>query len=114
MTSYSITTEYLDSQIKTHDFTKTFNYWDQWTSRIRKTYLTNQLNEYLKKSYPNFNIVQFSMDDVYLTKQDQDKLNNSTDNPLLKGRGLPGTHDLATLMKFSINQLKIINQFGKI
>lgn len=98
MTSYSITTKYLDSHIKTHDFTKKpLIIGINGPQGSGKTYLTNQLNEYLQKSYPHFNIVQFSMDDLYLTKLDQDKLNNSTDNPLLKGRGLPGTHDLTTL-----------------
>ena len=98
MTTFSISTNYIDSQIKHHDFTKKpLIVGINGPQGSGKTYLTNQLNKYLNESYPHFNIVQFSMDDLYLTKSDQDKLNDSTDNPLLKGRGLPGTHDLNIL-----------------
>ena len=41
-------------------------------------------------------------------KSDQDKLNDSTENPLLKGRGLPGTHELSLLVD-TFN--KLINNY---
>lgn len=48
----------------------------------------------------NCNIVQFSMDDFYLTFEQQLNLNRENqDNKLLQGRGLPGTHDVELLMK---------------
>ncbi|ANB11699.1 Tda10p [Sugiyamaella lignohabitans] len=43
----------------------------------------------------NLNVVDFSLDDVYLTHQDQVALSNANpDNKLVSHRGLPGTHDV--------------------
>ncbi|RCK65983.1 putative ATP-dependent kinase TDA10 [Candida viswanathii] len=98
MSTLSITTKYIVSRIKGHDFAKKpLIIGINGPQGSGKSYLTNQLTNYLRETFPRFNTVQFSMDDLYLTRQDQDKLNNSTDNPLLKGRGLPGTHDLPAL-----------------
>ncbi|EGW33756.1 uncharacterized protein SPAPADRAFT_134377 [Spathaspora passalidarum NRRL Y-27907] len=62
-----------------------------------KSYLANHLTAALQKSYPHLNIIHFSMDDLYLTKKDQDEVTKASiesENKLLQGRGLPGTHDL--------------------
>ena len=70
-----------------------------------KTTAASKIKESLENTFPNANIIQFSMDDFYLTYEQQlevSKQNN--DNPLLQGRGLPGTHDLLLLSNI-FNQL---------
>ncbi|CAK9437579.1 uncharacterized protein LODBEIA_P19570 [Lodderomyces beijingensis] len=65
-----------------------------------KSYLTSHLALQLQRKYPNLNIIQFSIDDFYLTRADQAQLTQESkldDNHLLQGRGLPGTHDLPLL-----------------
>ncbi|VVT57724.1 uncharacterized protein SAPINGB_P005838 [Magnusiomyces paraingens] len=48
----------------------------------------------------NLHVQRFSLDDVYLTHQDQQELStNSNGNPLLRTRGQPGTHDLNLCVK---------------
>jgi D-glycerate 3-kinase len=42
----------------------------------------------------NLKVVEFSLDDVYLTHSDQVKLTGERENTLLVRRGLPGTHDI--------------------
>ncbi|KAJ3379953.1 hypothetical protein HDU92_006295 [Lobulomyces angularis] len=63
--------------------------------RIGKTTLVNNI----KINFSNLNIVILSLDDFYLTYQDQLKLASlHCNNPLLKFRGNPGTHDLNLLV----------------
>ncbi|KAI5961910.1 uncharacterized protein KGF55_003881 [Candida pseudojiufengensis] len=65
-----------------------------------KTYLTLNLTNKLQLQYSNLNIISFSIDDFYLTYDDQSKLTQLAKldgNKLLQGRGLPGTHDLSLL-----------------
>jgi D-glycerate 3-kinase len=63
-----------------------------------KTTASLEIKEKLLNLYPSCNIVQFSMDDFYLTYNEQQKVNlENTDNVLLQGRGLPGTHDIFLL-----------------
>ncbi|CAI5756259.1 unnamed protein product [Candida verbasci] len=63
-----------------------------------KSYLAEHLTNELTKQYGDKNIIQFSIDDYYLTKSAQDEINSKyKDNALLQGRGLPGTHDLPLL-----------------
>ncbi|ODQ81635.1 hypothetical protein BABINDRAFT_6312 [Babjeviella inositovora NRRL Y-12698] len=60
-----------------------------------KSYLSSKLTTELSTRYPDLNVINISMDDFYLTHADQLKVNAAfPDNPLLQGRGLPGTHDL--------------------
>lgn len=62
-----------------------------------KSYLTSHLVQELMTGYPDLKIVQFLMDDLYLTHDEQQQLTTDSikeDNKLLQGRGLPGTHDL--------------------
>lgn len=72
-----------------------------------KTYTTNEIYEHLQIEYPDKNIVKMSIDDFYLTHQDQLLLQGEyPNNKLLQGRGLPGTHD----MKLMNNVLQAILQ----
>ncbi|KAJ3186512.1 hypothetical protein HDU85_007332 [Gaertneriomyces sp. JEL0708] len=58
---------------------------------VGKTTLTTALPGQL----PNLNILTLSIDDFYLTYEEQLALSERfKENPLLDGRGLPGTHDL--------------------
>lgn len=72
-----------------------------------KTYTTQEIYEHLQKEYPERNIVKMSIDDFYLTHEDQLLLQKEyPNNKLLQGRGLPGTHD----MKLMNNVLQSILQ----
>ena len=72
-----------------------------------KTSLSELLENILK--IEGFNVVRFSIDDFYLTKMDRQNL-AKTYHPLLKTRGVPGTHDTHLL---SIILNKLINQTSK-
>jgi D-glycerate 3-kinase len=70
-----------------------------------KTTAATKIRQELQSLYPESNIVQFSMDDFYLTFAEQQELNRQfSDNILLQGRGLPGTHDTSLLYE-TINTL---------
>lgn len=65
-----------------------------------KTYNSEKVYKCLQEKYKDDkkNIAYVSIDDFYLTHSDQLALENKfPDNPLFKGRGLPGTHDMALL-----------------
>ncbi|VEU21712.1 DEKNAAC102378 [Brettanomyces naardenensis] len=65
-----------------------------------KTTVCRQLAERLSVLYPNLNFVTFSMDDFYLTFEEQNEVAaNDPTNVMLNGRGLPGTHDVDLLLK---------------
>ena len=66
-----------------------------------KTSLSELLENILK--IEGFNIVRFSIDDFYLTKMDRQNL-AKTMHPLLKTRGIPGTHD-THLLSAILNEL---------
>ena len=60
-----------------------------------KTYCSEAIASQLNSA--GIKCVKFSMDDLYLTYQDQLEITKKAlqdDNELLQGRGLPGTHDL--------------------
>ena len=64
---------------------------------LGKSWLTVELKLALERALPEAVVVQFSMDDVYLTHEEQSKVTmvaRKEGNALLQGRGLPGTHDL--------------------
>lgn len=46
----------------------------------------------------SLNVVEFSLDDVYLKHPEQLELRETTKNPLVYKRGLPGTHDTSLCM----------------
>lgn len=65
-----------------------------------KSYTSARLQEYLNTQYTQLNTILVSIDDFYLTHKDQLELEQHfPKNKLLKGRGLPGTHDLELLQK---------------
>lgn len=60
-----------------------------------KSTLTGFIAEYLITEY-QLNVVVMSLDDFYLTREKRNQLANDI-HPLLATRGVPGTHDVATL-----------------
>lgn len=64
-----------------------------------KTYTTSKIYEHLVREYGDSkSIAHVSLDDFYLTHEDQLKVNKQfKHNKLLQGRGLPGTHDMPLL-----------------
>ncbi|GME93234.1 catalytic activity protein [[Candida] boidinii] len=65
-----------------------------------KTWTSERLTNKIREAYPDKLTINFSMDDFYLTHEDQQKLTISNPgNSFLSGRGLPGTHDLEFLNK---------------
>ncbi|KAI7939505.1 hypothetical protein MJO29_014241 [Puccinia striiformis f. sp. tritici] len=62
---------------------------------IGKTWLSREIKEELNKVH-QIRTIALSLDDLYLTRRDQEKLEKEEGgrNRLLQGRGLPGTHDL--------------------
>lgn len=71
-----------------------------------KSVLVSLLYKTLTSPPHNHNTVVFSIDDFYLTHDDQVKLaEEHPDNPLLQHRGQPGTHDVP-LMVSAFNALR--------
>ncbi|KAI8080739.1 P-loop containing nucleoside triphosphate hydrolase protein [Gilbertella persicaria] len=68
-----------------------------------KTTLCDTLTHLLKETY-HLNAINFSLDDFYLTHQEQLKLSQTyPDNPLYQQRGQAGSHDLELLCKTLYN-----------
>ncbi|EAZ63617.2 hypothetical protein PICST_38956 [Scheffersomyces stipitis CBS 6054] len=105
MTTLSISIEFLSSAIRNYDpatADKPLVIGISGPQGSGKSYLTKQLTDALKEKFPILNIVSFSSDDLYLTHEAQNKLNEiakTDNNKLLQGRGLPGTHDLELATK---------------
>jgi D-glycerate 3-kinase len=57
-----------------------------------KSTISKFLKEYLKDSY-NLSVLVISLDDLYKTKSEREILSKKI-HPLLKTRGVPGTHDV--------------------
>lgn len=77
-----------------------------------KTFLTKQIKEELERADASLKVILFLMDDMYLTHNDQNRLNelvqkSMDNNPLLQGRGLPGTHDLQLVKKIFADLLNL-------
>lgn len=64
-----------------------------------KSYTAEFVYKYLQEKYGEARrVVQMSIDDFYLTHDDQKEFSERfKDNKLLQGRGLPGTHDIPLL-----------------
>lgn len=58
-----------------------------------KSTLAQLIHDYLTVNYAS-NVVILSIDDIYLTRQERQKLADQV-HPLLRTRGVPGTHDVA-------------------
>lgn len=75
------------------------------TSSLGKTTLTRELQSQLSLPPHNLKVASFSLDDFYLSRDDQAKLScRSRGNRLLEFRGNPGTHDLP-LLQLILDQL---------
>lgn len=66
-----------------------------------KSYVGRKVYTHLKDKYAGEKSIAYvSMDDFYLTHEAQQRVSKEySDNKLLQGRGLPGTHDMALLYK---------------
>lgn len=72
-----------------------------------KTTLCDTLCHLLKEEPYNLNVVSFSLDDVYLTHKDQQKLSEKyKGNPLYQQRGQAGSHDLTLTQSTFASLLK--------
>ena len=71
---------------------------------IGKTTLLKLIKIIFKKKF-NKKILSISLDDFYLDKKEREKIATNI-HPLLKTRGVPGTHDIKYL-------LDTINRFNK-
>ncbi|KAJ5128641.1 hypothetical protein N7448_002357 [Penicillium atrosanguineum] len=61
-----------------------------------KTVLVSTLQDTLRSAPYSLSVVTLSLDDIYLTRADQEALAKThPSNPLLQHRGQPSTHDLA-------------------
>lgn len=100
MTALTVSLEFLTKVINGHNFqasTRPLIIGISGPQGSGKSFLTLGLLASLQSKYPQLNIVQFLMDDLYLSHHYQDKVTQQArleDNPLLQGRGLPGTHDV--------------------
>lgn len=96
MTTTSVSFDYVSEAIQTHDFKKPLVVGISGVQGSGKSYLTNQLTKELQTEFSELVTILFLMDDLYLTHDEQQKLNAyaKDHNMLLNGRGLPGTHDI--------------------
>jgi D-glycerate 3-kinase len=65
---------------------------------IGKTTITSIISIILKK-YFKLDVFRISIDDFYKTRKQRTLLSKST-HPLLRTRGVPGTHDINTMLNF--------------
>ncbi|SCU82493.1 LAME_0C01420g1_1 [Lachancea meyersii CBS 8951] len=71
-----------------------------------KTFSSKGVKRLLQNAKPELKVVVVSIDDFYLTHEDQQAIAKSfPDNAMLQGRGLPGTHDMVLLQDF-MHQLR--------
>jgi len=77
-----------------------------------KTYLTSKIRDALVSSPHNLAVAVLSIDDLYLPHEGLVEVATShPENPLLSGRGQPGTHDVELGTRL-LNDLKRINEIG--
>ena len=75
-----------------------------------KTYLTTILRDELISPPHNLSVALFPLDDLYLPHSELARVaNDHSQNPLLQGRGLPGTHDIPLAIQV-LNSLRRINE----
>lgn len=77
-----------------------------------KSYTTFHLAKNLSSPPHNLRVATVSLDDLYLPHSALAQLISHTNNPLLHGRGLPGTHDIPLAIEV-LTQLKHINHDGE-
>lgn len=77
-----------------------------------KSYLSNRLQQVLSSPPHSLSVVVLSIDDLYLPHDDLVALAKAhPENRLLKGRGQPGTHDVALGTRI-LHELSKINEEG--
>lgn len=77
-----------------------------------KTFLTTLLRDELISPPHDLSVALISLDDLYLPHSQLIRVaNEHLHNPLLQGRGLPGTHDVPLGTK-TLNSLRRINEPG--
>ncbi|KAH3670773.1 hypothetical protein OGAPHI_001289 [Ogataea philodendri] len=92
--------KYLEPIVKRWNFAKPLIVGLEGPQGSGKTYVTTELVDLLSARFNHLNIVRFSIDDFYLTYNEQLEVNAKNEgNILLQGRGLPGTHDLKLLLE---------------
>ncbi|CCH59810.1 hypothetical protein TBLA_0B09920 [Henningerozyma blattae CBS 6284] len=75
-----------------------------------KSYSSKKIGEHITTNYSDISSLAISIDDFYLKREDQIQLQNKySNNKLLDGRGLPGTHDLPLLSQFVESTLSYTN-----
>jgi D-glycerate 3-kinase len=80
--------------------------------RLGKTYLANQLRQSISAEPHSLSVAVLSIDDLYLPHFGlEDIAQRYSDNKLLQGRGLPGTHDIALGTQI-LQRMKEINTEG--
>ncbi|KAI5949794.1 hypothetical protein KGF57_004617 [Candida theae] len=103
MTTLEASIKFVSKAIDLHDFKHALKPLTVGVSGPQgsgKTYLASHLTQTLRDNYPKLRFIQFSVDDFYLKRSEQEKVTQEAaqdDNKLLFGRGLPGTHDLSLL-----------------
>lgn len=98
--SVATTVLYLSKRIDAYDFaTKPFVCGISGPQGSGKSYMAEYVYSELCTKYPKLTILQFLMDDLYLSHSKQLELTKANSIPLhenrmLQGRGVPGTHDI--------------------
>lgn len=81
-----------------------------------KSTFARYLVDSLKKEN-QLNIIEISIDDFYLTREDQKKLAEQSQHPYLQDRGYPGTHDMdlmyRTLEELLAGKKPLIPRYNK-
>lgn len=101
MSIISISLDFLEPTIKSWDFQRPLVVGVSGLQGSGKSYLSENLTLQLQSRYPHLNVCNTSIDDFYLTHEEQKAL--ATKYPgcslITSGRGLPGTHSLALLQE---------------
>ncbi|KAG7799456.1 hypothetical protein KL944_004054 [Ogataea haglerorum] len=92
--------EFVEPIIRGWDYSKPLFIGLEGPQGSGKTYVSTKLVKKLSIKFHKLNIIRCSLDDFYLTFEEQKKVGElNRDNILLQGRGLPGTHDLQLLLE---------------
>lgn len=101
MTALQIAADFLEPIVKKWDFeAKPLILSVSGPQGSGKSYLSSKLIEHLTSEYPKLRSITISIDDMYVVNAEQEKIaKENPTNPLVKGRGLPGTHDIEMTFK---------------
>ncbi|WPK26883.1 hypothetical protein PUMCH_004251 [Australozyma saopauloensis] len=96
-TAFDVATQFVDREIQNWKGPHALVIGISGPQGSGKSFLTAKILDHLRHSKPTLNCVGLLLDDFYLTHKDQvavTKAAQLSENALLQGRGLPGTHDL--------------------